>query len=91
MGLVSTNKHVLLSLAKQWYFFIKHLLVKRSSSLKFYSASKTEKLEIEMRENKQHSSTFQKRVVRFYEKNKFPITIEPLLLFSSIAYGLAEV
>ena len=50
-----------------------------------------EKLEIEMRENKKHSSSFQKRVVRFYEENKFPITVEPLLLFSSIAYGLAEV
>ena len=45
-----------------------------------------QKLEIELREH-----SFKERALNYYRRNKFPITVEPLLLFSSIAYGLSEV
>ena len=36
-------------------------------------------------------STFQEKCGSFYQKHKFPITLEPLLFFYSLAYGLSEV
>ena len=36
-------------------------------------------------------NSIKERVLNYYKRNKFPITVEPILLFSSIAYGLAEV
>ena len=32
-----------------------------------------------------------KKISEFYEKHKFPLTVEPLLLFWSVGFGLTEV
>ena len=50
-----------------------------------------EKLDIEMRKEKKTHRSFQEKVLNFYTRNKFPITVEPLLFFLSMAFGLSEV
>ena len=44
-----------------------------------------------MKENKRNPCSFKDRVSNFYKRNKFPITVEPLLFFLSMAFGLSEV
>lgn len=50
-----------------------------------------EKLDIELRKEKKTHISFQVKVLNFYKRNKFPITVEPLLFFLSMAFGLSEV
>ena len=50
-----------------------------------------EKLDIELRKEKKTHTSFQVKVSNFYKRNKFPITVEPLLFFLSMAFGLSEV
>ena len=52
-------------------------------------AEEMEKLETE--NTKYDQSTFKEKFSNFYHKHKFPITLEPLLFFYSLAYGLSEV
>ena len=54
-----------------------------------YITEAMEKLETEDTECDQ--STFKEKFSNFYQKHKFPITLEPLLFFYSLAYGLSEV
>ena len=50
-----------------------------------------EKLDIEMRKEKKTHRSFQEKVLIFYTRNRLPITVEPLLFFLSMAFGLSEV
>ena len=49
-----------------------------------------EQLEIED-DNKRTKPSVKQKIVTFYNNHKFPLTVEPLVFFYSLSYGLNEV
>ena len=49
-----------------------------------------EQLEIED-DNRSSKPSVKKKIVTFYNNHKFPLTVEPLVFFYSLSYGLNEV
>ena len=48
-----------------------------------------ERLEIE--DDNSSKPSVKRKIVTFYNKHKFPLTVEPLVFFYSLSYGLNEV
>ena len=49
-----------------------------------------EQLEIED-DNRRSKPSVKQKIVTFYNNHKFPLTVEPLVFFYSLSYGLNEV
>ena len=49
-----------------------------------------EQLEIED-DNRRIKPSVKQKIVTFYNNHKFPLTVEPLVFFYSLSYGLNEV
>ena len=49
-----------------------------------------EQLEIED-DNRRTKPSVKQKIVTFYNNHKFPLTVEPLVFFYSLSYGLNEV
>ena len=47
--------------------------------------------QMEIEDDNSSEPSVKEKMVTFYKKHKFPLTVEPLVFFYSLSYGLNEV